>query len=291
MQSASLYETVTASIVATLEQGNLPPWRRPWAAGEATIPLRHNGEPYKGANVILLWIAATARGYSSPYYMTFRQAKLDGGSVRKGEKGIPIIYCEPITKRETTEDGSEADSRFWLTKTYIVFSAEQCDGLPDKYTAKPVQTLDTAQRIDQADAFVANTAATIRHGSGGAFYRPSEDFINLPPFETFESPETYYGTALHELAHWTGAPQRLTRDLKPQTNREAYAREEILAELASCFLAAQLGIEPVTREDHASYLAFWVQAMKADHRYIFTAAAAAQKAADYLTGLQPKPEG
>lgn len=291
MQASELYSSVTASIVAALESGNLAPWRRPWAGGDgAFLPLRHNGINYRGINTLILWIQSDAMGYASPYWMTFAQAKEYGGCVRKGEKSAAILWCEPRTKKTTADDGTEGEDRFWISKTYRVFNAEQCDGLPDKYTAKPVQTLDPAQRIEQADTYVKNTGATIKHGSGGAYYRPSEDLINLPPFEAFDSPEAYHGTALHELAHWSGAPQRLARDLKPSTNREAYAKEEILAELASCFLAAQLGIEPVTREDHASYLAFWIQAMKADSRYIFAAAAQAQRAADFLTGLQPKPE-
>lgn len=290
MQASELYSSVTNQIITALESGSLPPWRKPWTGGGAFLPLRHNGISYRGINTLILWIQSDAMGYSNPFYMTFKQALEYGGSVRKGEKSTAILWCEPRSKTETADDGSEEESRFWISKVYRVFNAEQIDGLPDKYTVKPSHTLDPAQRIEHADAFVKNTGASVRHGSGGAYYRPSEDFINLPPFESFESPETYYGTALHELSHWTGAPQRLARDLKPSTDRQAYAKEEILAELASCFLAAQLGIEPVTREDHASYLAFWLEAMKSDSRYIFTAAAAAQKAADYLTNLQPKPE-
>jgi antirestriction protein ArdC len=289
MTAADLYLSVTSQIVIALERGDLPPWRKPWTGGGAFLPLRHSGVPYRGINTLILWIESEAKGYGSPYYMTFNQAKEYGGSVRKGEKSTAVLWCEPISKTETADDGTESENRFWISKIYRVFNAEQCDGLPDRFTVKPTQTLDPSQRFEHVDTFIKNTAATIRHGSGGAYYRPSEDLINLPPFETFETPEAYHGTALHELAHWTGAPHRLNRDLKPQTDRQAYSREEILAELAACFLCAQLGIEPVVREDHAAYLAFWIQAMKEDARYIFTAAAGAQRAADYLNGLQPKP--
>lgn len=225
MTAQDLYVSVTNRIVAALESGNLPPWRKPWAGRDgAFLPLRHNAIPYRGINTLILWIESDAKGYAAPYWMTFAQAKEYGGCVRKGEKSTAILWCEPKTKTETADDGSETESRFWISKTYRVFNAEQIDGLPEKYTAKSVQTLDPAQRIEQADTFVKNTGATIRHGSGGAYYRPSEDLINLPPFEAFDSPEAYHGAALHELAHWTGAPQRLDRDLKPSTNREAYAK-------------------------------------------------------------------
>ena len=289
MQAQELYASVTASIVTALESGNLPPWRQPWANGFASLPLRHNGISYRGVNTLILWIESTAKGFSSPYWLTFNQAKEYGGSVRKGEKSTAILWCEPITKKETADDGTEGESRFWISKVYRVFNAEQCDGLPDRYTVKPATNLDQSQRVEHADTFVSNTKADIRHGGGGAFYRPSEDFINLPPFEQFSSPEGYYATALHELSHWTGHASRLNRDLKGQGNRQEYSREEIIAELASVFVAASLGIAPPAMDDHAAYIAFWIAALKADPKYLFTAASKAQAAADYLNGLQPKP--
>ena len=290
MNAGDLYTSVTNQIVTALESGNLPPWRRPWTGGTAFLSLRHSGNAYRGINTLILWIESDAKGYASPYWMTFKQAQEYGGSVRKGEKSTAILWCEPITKNETADDGSETESRFWISKIYRVFNAEQCDGLPGKYTVKPVHQLDPAQRIEHAEAFIKNTAADIRHGSGGAFYRPSGDFINLPAFESFQSPEAYYATCCHELAHWTGAPQRLNRDLKPLTDRQAYSREEIIAELASVFVAATLGIAPASMDDHAAYIQFWIEAMKQDSRYLFTAASKAQAAADYLNGLQPKTE-
>lgn len=289
MTAQDLYQSVTASIVASLESGNLPPWRQPWAIGPAFLPLRHNGVSYRGVNTLILWIESTAKGLSSPYWLTFKQAMEYGGSVRKGEKSTAILWCEPRTKTETADDGTEAESRFWISKTYRVFNAQQCNGLPDRYTVKPEPILDPAQRIEHADTFVRNTGADIRHDAGGAFYRPSGDFINLPAFESFESPEAYTATALHELAHWTGHPSRLNRDLKGHGNRQDYAREEITAELASVFTCATLGIIPPEMGQHVAYIAFWIEALKADPRYLFSAASKAQAAADYLGGLQPNP--
>ena len=288
MQTADLYASVTASIVTALEAGGLPPWRKPWnGGGGGFLPLRHMGVPYRGVNVLILWIQGEAMGYGSSHWLTFKQALEYGGSVRKGEKSTAILFCQPISKRETAADGTEADSKFWIAKTYRVFNADQCDGLPEKFATKPVNPLDPAQRIEHADAFIANTQADIRFGGGSAFYRPSEDYIQLPHYRDFTSPEGFTGTALHELAHWTGAPHRLNRFSVADRTKQDYAQEEIVAELASCFLSAALGIEPVTTPDHAAYLAFWIEAMKADPRYLFTAASKAQAAADFLHGMQP----
>lgn len=288
MQAQELYTSVTNLIVTALESGDLPPWRRPWSGGGAFLPIRHNSVPYRGVNVLILWIEAASKGFDSPHWITFKQALEYGGSVRKGEKSTAILWCEPRTKTETADDGTEAESRYWISKTYRVFNAQQCDGLPESYTAKPAHALDPSQRIEHADTFIKNAAADIRHGGGGAFYRPSEDFINLPPFESFTTPEDYAATALHELAHWTGHASRLDRDLKRHGNRQEYAREEITAELASVFTCAALGITPQEMGQHAAYIAFWIEALKADPRYLFSAASKAQAAADYLQGLQPK---
>ena len=274
-----------------MEKGGLPPWRKPWAGGNSGfLPLRHAGQPYRGINSLILFIQSDAMGYTSPYWVTFNQALEYKGSVRKGEKSTAILWCEPRTKTVTADDGTDGEDRFWISKVYRVFNAEQCDGLPDKYTDKAVHTLDPAQRLENADTFIKNTGATIRHGSGGAYYRPSEDIVNLPPFETFTSPEAYAATALHELGHWTGHSSRLARELKPVTHRKEYAEEEIRVELASVMACAQIGITPPSLDEHASYIDFWVSAMKENPRYLFTAAAQAQRIVDYLNGLQPKPE-
>ena len=291
MTANDLYTDFTARIVSALESGDLPPWRQPWAGGNAFLPLRHAGQPYRGVNTLILWIEATAKGYSSPYWLTFKQALEYGGAVRKGEKSAAILWCEPKSKQETAEDGTETESRFWISKTYRVFNAQQCDGLPDRYTTKPAHTLDPSQRIAHAETFLSNLGAEIIHGGKGAFYHPTLDYISLPDFITFERPEAYYATALHEASHWTGHGSRLNRDLKGYgTNRADYAREEIVAEVASVFTCASLGIAPPDLGQHAAYLEHWVKALREDPKYIFTAASKAQAAADYLAGLQPKAD-
>ncbi|OJW21236.1 MAG: hypothetical protein BGO49_24815 [Planctomycetales bacterium 71-10] len=290
MTAKDLYQSVTDSIVKALEEGNLTPWRKGWQEGGAFFPLRHNGTAYRGVNTLLLWLSSHNRGFASPYFMTFKQAKEYGGCVRKGEKSTPILWCEPVTKKATADDGTESEDRFWISKTYAVFNADQVEGLPDRFYARPVPTLDASQRIEHAEHFIMNTGAEIEHGGFAAYYMKLSDKISLPAFEFFHTPEAYYGTCLHELVHWTGANWRLARFDHGKESRGEYAKEEIVAELAACFLAAQLGIEPAVMPDHHAYLDFWIQALREDARYIFRAASQAQAACDYLTDLQPKPE-
>ncbi len=289
MTTADLYATVTNQIVAALESGSSRPWACPWEKTGAGFPLRHNGTPYRGCNVLWLWLIATVKGYSSPYYMTFNQAVEYGGKVRMGEKSTPVLFCQPMTKASTADDGKEGKESYWIARSYNVFSADQIDGLPDHFTVTPAAILDPAQKIQHAETFIGNTGADIRYGGSSAFYRPSADFIQLPPFEAFHTPEAAYATACHELTHWTGAPQRLARDLKGFGNRAEYAREEIIAEMGACFTCASLGITPPDLGEHAAYLEHWIKALKEDPKYLFSAASKAQAAADFLMNLQPKP--
>ena len=172
-------------------------------------------------------------------------------------------------------------------KGYTVFNVEQVDGLPAHYYAQPENPLPLSERIAHADAFMAGTGATIQHGGNSAFYAPSRDVVQLPPFEAFRDKESYYATGLHELTHWTKAKHRLDRDFSAKRfGDHGYAREELVAELGAAFLCAELGITPEVRQDHADYLGHWLTVLKEDKRAIFSAAAHAQRAADYLNGLQ-----
>ena len=176
-------------------------------------------------------------------------------------------------------------------KGYTVFNVEQVDGLPTHYFAQPANPLPLSERIENADRFMTNTAATIHHGGNRAFYAPARDAIQLPPFEAFKDKESYYATALHELTHWTKPKSRLDRDFSAKRfGDHGYAREELVAELGAAFLCAELGITPEVREDHAAYLGHWLTVLKEDKRAIFSAAAHAQRAADYLSELQQKQE-
>jgi antirestriction protein ArdC len=286
-----VYQTVTDTIVAKLESGSLAPWHQPWKAGHAagpvSRPLRHNGQPYSGVNVLVLWISAEAAGHVSPYWLTYRQAQELGGHVRKCEKSTAVVYASTFKKTETAADGTTTDRSIPFLKTYAVFNANQCDNLPAHYyqlVAPPAGHVDPLPAVLD---FAANTGADIRTGGARAYYNPSADYVQMPEACTFEDAESHAGTLVHELAHWTGHGSRLARDFSGRFGDDKYAAEELVAELAAAFLAADLGYEAEPRDDHAAYLASWLRIMKADKRAIFTAASAASRAAAYLHSLQP----
>jgi antirestriction protein ArdC len=286
-----IYTRVTERIIHDLEQG-VRPWLKPWnaghTAGRITRPLRHNGTPYRGMNVLLLWGEAVAKGYASPFWMTYKQAQELGAQVRKGEHGSLVVYANRITKTETNEAGEDTEREIPFLKGYTCFNVEQIDGLPQHYYAKPENPLPASERIATVDGFIKATGAAIRHGGNSAYYSPTPDIIQMPPFEAFKDRESYYATELHELTHWTKHERRLNRDFGRQRFSDmGYAREELVAELGAAFLCADLNITPETREDHAAYLGHWLNILKEDKRAIFSAAAHAQRAADYLHGLQP----
>lgn len=293
-----LYAQVTAKIVADLEKG-VRSWNQPWTNAhtgrEVSIPVRHNRIPYRGVNILLLWIEAMQRGFASPMWMTYKQAQLQGGQVCKGERGSMVVFASPIEITETGETGEETERKIRLLRRYTVFNTEQIDGLPAECYPQPAPARPLDERIEAVDAFVHATGAVVRYGGDRAFYAPALDIIQMPPFERFSDREAYYGTLLHEITHWTSAETRLDRKFGQKRFGDAgYATEELVAELGAAFLCAILGITPEIREDHAAYIGNWVAILKEDNRAIFRAAAHAQRAADYLNGLHlgyssPKP--
>jgi Antirestriction protein len=226
-----IYTQVTDKIIADLEEGELTrlkPWSTENLNGRIVRPLRHNGLPYNGINVLMLWSAALEAGFSSPHWMTFKQAQELGGHVRKGERGNPVVYAKTMTKTEEGADGAEEERTIPFLKTYSVFNAEQIEGLPAHYHATPEPVGEPAQRIEHAESFFAATGADIRHGGGRAFYSGGSDHVQMPPFECFRSPESYYATLAHELTHWTKHKSRLDREFGRKTwGDEGYAREEL----------------------------------------------------------------
>ncbi|ANH09247.1 ArdC family protein [Shinella sp. HZN7] len=291
-----IYARITERIVADLEKG-VRPWVQPWSAGNMsgriTRPLRHNGQPYTGLNVLLLWSESIASGFMSATWMTLRQANELGAHVRKGESGATVVYASRFTKTEKDADGGEVERDIPFLKAYTVFNCDQIEGLPDHYYHRPEPGAEPLGRIEYADRFFANTGAVIRHGGSQAFYQPSSDSIQMPGFETFRDAESYYAVLGHEVTHWVGASHRLNRDLsryhKDRTDR---AREELCADIGACFLCADLGIVPELEPlpDHASYVASWLKLLDGDRRAIFQAAAHAQRAVAYLHDLQPNAE-
>jgi antirestriction protein ArdC len=290
-----IYARITATIVASLEQG-VRPWMKPWsgenAAARISRPLRHNGTPYSGINILMLWGAAVERDFTSPSWMTFRQALALDACVRKGEKGSLVVYANTFTRTEEDAEGQQIDREIPFLKGYTVFNVDQIDRLPEHYYAKPEPRFNDIERIEHADAFFAATEADIRYRGGRAYYAQEADYIQMPPIESFRDAESFYATLAHESIHRTKHPSRLNRDFgRKSWGDEGYAREELVAELGAAFLCADLEITPEVQEEHASYIATWLQVLKNDTRAIFQAAAFAQRAVDYLHGLQPNQAG
>jgi antirestriction protein ArdC len=281
MARPSVYERVTESIVAELEKG-VAPWVKPWSGGgSAMMPYNATSQRrYSGVNVLLLWDAALSRGYRSCAWLTFRQAMGLGGHVKKGEHGCSIVYASSFTKSDTdAKTGEETEKRIPFLKSYSVFNVEQTEGLPSQvYQVAEPKPLEDA--LEDVEAFIERIGADVRHGGDKACYMPGYDAIQLPDPGSFESAAHFYATSCHEHAHWSGAESRLNRNLTGRFGSEAYAAEELVAELTAAFLCASLSIPGRLR--HAEYLGSWLTILKEDKRAIFTAASKATEAAQFL---------
>ncbi|MES5482653.1 zincin-like metallopeptidase domain-containing protein [Bradyrhizobium sp. INPA03-11B] len=292
----SLYEEVTARIIADLEAGTFP-WAQPWAAGssDARLGLPRNaatGRTYSGINILILWAQLFDQGFASQRWLTFRQATAMGGTVRKGERGVGVCYAdkfipkdrrsEPTDPAAAQDDRHEADAVPFLRR-YIVFNVAQCEGLSDRCIAS-APALPEPQIVPEAEALARATLADIRHGGEEAFYAPREDVVCLPPQSAFFDQINYYRTLFHELGHWTGHHRRLNRDQSGAFGSTLYAAEELVAEVTTAFVCASLSIVPTVR--HADYIGSWIDVLRADNRAIFRAASQASKAADFLLAFR-----
>ncbi|WP_380879419.1 antirepressor [Sphingomonas sp. DBB INV C78] len=283
----NLYDNVTRRIIAQLEDGRIP-WVQSWGNAAASVSLPRNalsGRAYSGINILLLWGAVIERGYSGQGWLTFRQALMAGGHVRKGEEGVTVVYADRFTpeaeRERASRDGDDARGIAFL-KRFTVFNVAQCEDLPEGLS-EDAPPLPDREIVPVAEALIAATGADFRIGGDKAFYAPGPDFVSVPPQPAFTDQINYYRTALHELGHWTGHGTRLARDLSNPFGSDGYAREELIAELCSAFLCASLGITPTVR--HADYVGAWLDVLKGDARAIFRAASAASKAADHLLAL------
>ena len=277
---------ITQEIIARLESGTKP-WIKPWRGVPVSRPLRACGIPYRGMNVFWLWMVADMCGYASPFWMTYNQAKELGAQVRKGEKSTIAIFYKSYTKEvEAPETGEKTDESRRVLKAYPVFNADQVEGLPERF--HPAATLEVVEpegRQAELDSFFARIPAVLRHQGDEAYYEPMADRVTMPPAHLFSGFDHYYATLAHELSHWTGHASRLDRNLKNRFGSAAYAAEELIAELSSAMLGAELGL-PVTHLDsHASYIEHWLKLLKQDDRAILTAAAKAEEASRLLLKL------
>ncbi|MET4491638.1 zincin-like metallopeptidase domain-containing protein [Bradyrhizobium sp. LA7.1] len=278
-----IHQHLTDRIVSAIEAG-AGDWQMPWHRGSGG---RHpvnvaSGNKYRGVNVLGLWVDAQVNGYTSHLWGTYRQWAEKGTTVRKGQKASYVVFYKEI--EVDTDHASENDSKRRLfARATPVFNADQVEGFGEATTEAAVEDLDSV------DTVIARTGATIVHGGGRACFIPKLDEIHMPERASFtgsptsSATEAYYSTVLHELTHWTAPAHRCNRDLSGRFGSEAYAMEELVAELGAAFLCAELGITVEPRADHAQYLAHWLNVLKADKRAIFTAAAKAAEATAFIS--------
>jgi antirestriction protein ArdC len=295
-------QEVTNDIIRLLEQG-VAPWQKPWQPGAASLGMPINpttSKTYRGGNALHLMATGLRKGYADPRWMTYRQASERGWQVRQGEKGTQIEFWEVKSSADRTrphrsadrdegrtsaEDGTDRDKTRLVHRVYTVFNAKQMDGIP-AYAPKqhtPFEAIQAGEQILQSSG-----AQVVHDQADRAFYNRAQDRIHLPPKEAFKDAASYYGTALHELAHFSGHPSRLNRPTLTESYRFGdvnYAKEELRAELASVFMAAERGI-PHNPEQHAAYVGSWVQALQQDKHEIFRAAHDASAITDYLLALE-----
>lgn len=276
MSIHDLYAKVTNDIIRAIEAGDAPPWLCPWKQGKrgGMIPINAvTKRPYSGLNVLMLWHKREEKQYRENSWLTYKQCQEAGGQVRKGEKSTICIYAN----KQVIEQGTEEERLVPFMRMFSLFNVQQCDGLPQ---SEPAPELPEHERDERAEAFFAATGATTSWGEPIAAYSPGLDIIAMPERGAFENPESLYATWAHEATHWTGATHRLNRDLTSRFGEDAYAFEELVAEIGAAMTCAHLQIKGELR--HASYVDHWLKVLKRDSRAILSAASLASKAADYL---------
>ncbi len=282
-----LHQRITQQIIEAIEAG-AGDYRMPWNAkgSSASLPQNPVGKyEYHGINVLSLWASQQLQSFTTGQWATYRQWLSIGAQVRKGERGCPTVFYQPLLEKPIPRAGddreamaSEKSNRPFIFKIATVFNANQVDGyhLPDLSGDSHIQKHSDAEEI------IGNAGARILWGGSEACYLPKRDEIHLPPQNAFRSSEGYYGVAFHELTHWTGHSSRCNRDLTGRFGSAAYAMEELVAELGAAFLSAETGMSPEPRADHAQYIASWISVLQRDPEAIFAAARKASNAANWL---------
>ena len=272
----NVYEQVTDNIVSMLEQGDVPPWRKEWSGEALSIP--HNGvtgHQYQGVNVWNLMMTGWAKQYTSSQWATYKQWSDKGGQVRKGEKSTVAVYFKPLDKI----DDSGNEYKLHIARAFHVFNKDQVN--IDTPSEKPqILTRDEVE-LAGLSLQLANSLA-VNVSEGAPCYIPSLDSINMPRFSSFTNGGAYFSTMAHECSHATGHSSRLDRKFGKRFGDDAYAMEELVAELSAAYICAKYGIG-YDIEQHASYLSSWLKRLKQDSKAIFTVAAAAQRAADHIS--------
>lgn len=280
-----LYGEITQVILAQLKKGAVP-WKRDWSlAPGANVPCNAmTNRAYNGANTVLLWLAGQQHQWPVLRFVTYRQAKQLGGTVRAGEKSTSVIFVKQLEVPDREHPGETKTVP--MLRSYAIFNVAQCSDLPDNVlspTAKKPRNKD--ERDPLTDAFLASTGADIREGQGSPAFYPKADYITLPRFKDFNSGDAYYAAALHELTHWSGHSSRLNRDMQSRfKDANLYAFEEMVAELGAAFMCAEFGFSNEAL-NHAGYLQHWIKLLKDDVKAFLSAASRAQAAVDYLKRL------
>lgn len=276
------FQRVTDEIVSAIEAG-AGSYRMPWNTSGGFIHSPINAvsrKAYRGINVLILWATAQRKGYQSGTWATYKQWQEMGAQVRKGEKSANVVFWKFFNVEDATAEpeGDHTSKRIPMARDYWVFNADQVEGYEKPEEKKPTH----AERISQAEEFFHSLQIDLRPGGNRAYYDPNIDAVYMPAFEAFKEPLFYYSVLSHETTHWSGAEKRLNRDMKGRFGTESYAMEELVAELGAAFLCAELSLPTSPREDHAPYISSWLTALKNDKRAIFTAAAKAQEAVDWM---------
>ena len=288
-------DVITNAILDRLEAG-VRPWVKPWRPGSGSRPLRANGEAYRGINCFWLWMDAENRGYLSPSWMTWKQAQALGGQVRAGERSEIAIFFKNYTRKvDSPVTGESSDEQRRVLRAYRVFNADQIDNLPDEFHPQRLAAVPPSDTLSaRAEMFIERLPAKVHHRGSSAFYDRVDDSITLPPIELFDSRAGWAATLAHEAAHWSGSPDRLNREFGKRFGDLAYFFEELCAEMTACLLGADLGLPVEHIDNHAAYIGSWIKVMRKDSRAIFTAAARAEEAYQYLlraTRLDEKDGG
>ena len=295
-KSNNIYIRVTAQFIEALENG-APPWVRPWTRENSYAGRPVNAfteRKYSGINVTILWSSALSRGFTHDRWLTFRQASMVGGNVRKGQKGtVAVLYRDVEMPRKSAKyvlntdanDESIVNSVKFI-KGFTLFNVAQCDGLPPEIISGPQskEKPPTWDAHQEAELLVSRSGASVYHEGESALYVPNQDYIRMPPLATFDSTAGYYSTLLHELTHWTGHESRLNRAgiASPEDiDSQGYAFEELIAEMGSAFLCSDLGIPGELR--HRGYVLSWIKVLEHDPKAIFDASTLAWQAVSFLS--------
>jgi antirestriction protein ArdC len=276
------FQKVTDQIVKAIDEG-AGSYRMPWrtSGGFPSSPINAvTKRPYRGINILVLWATAQVKEYKTGTWATYKQWQELGAQVRKGEKSTNVVFWKFFDREQESESTEEQTSkRIPMARDYWVFNSDQVDG----YRKPEEIPFSKEERIEQAEEFFRSLRVVIKNGGNGAYYSHDEDAVFMPPFDAFKEALFFYSVLSHETTHWTGAPHRLNRDMAHRFGSEAYAMEELGAELGAAFLCGDLGLPSDPRKDHAPYISSWLKALKNDKRAIFTAAAKAQEAVDWMT--------